>query len=229
MRCLGLINARAGSKGIPGKNIKHLNGRPLIEYSIEAGLKASRITRVVVSTDSLEIAEIARVCGADTPFMRPPELASDTALQFDAIRHAVETLEEQGDFYEVIVLIQPTCPLRNSTDIDGAIKLMEKSGAESVISVMTVHGQHPLTMYAGDPEADLQPLIDGNKAGTLRQKFPPVFWRNGAIYGMKRDLVINEGSLYGAKTVGYLMPAERSINIDEPVDWIIAETLLRQR
>lgn len=152
MRCLGLINARGGSKGIPGKNIKLLNGRPLIAYSIEAGLAASRISRVVVSTDSTEIAEVARQHGADVPFMRPLGLASDTALQLDAIRHAVSVLEAEGDFYDVIVLLQPTCPLRTYLDVDKAVDLMEKSAADTVISVMQVHGQHPLTMYVGGPE-----------------------------------------------------------------------------
>ncbi len=229
MRCLGLINARGGSKGIPGKNIKLLNGKPLIAYSIEAGLAASRISRVVVSTDSTEIAEVARQHGADVPFMRPLGLASDTALQLDAIRHAVSFLEAEGDFYDVIVLLQPTCPLRSYLDVDKAVDLMEKSAADTVISVMQVHGQHPLTMYVGGPENTLLPLMDSNKAGVLRQEFPKVLWRNGAIYGIRRDVLMDQNTLYGSKVVGYEMPEECSANIDEPVDWIVTEALLQYR
>ena len=229
MRCLGLINARGGSKGIPGKNIKLLNGKPLIAYSIEAGLAASRISRVVVSTDSTEIAEVARQHGADVPFMRPLGLASDTALQLDAIRHAVSFLEAEGDFYDVIVLLQPTCPLRSYLDVDKAVDLMEKSAADTVISVMQVHGQHPLTMYVGGPENTLLPLMDSNKAGVLRQEFPRVLWRNGAIYGIRRDVLMDQNTLYGSKVVGYEMPEECSANIDEPVDWIVTEALLQYR
>jgi CMP-N-acetylneuraminic acid synthetase len=229
MRCLGLINARGGSKGIPGKNIKPLCDKPLIAYSIEAGLAASRIARVVVSTDSAEIAEVASRYGADVPFMRPLELASDIALQLDSIRYAIARLEADGDYYDVIVLLQPTCPLRISTDIDGAINLLEEAGADTVISVMQVHGQHPLTMYTGDPRTGLSPLLDANKAGVLRQEFPRVLWRNGAIYGMRRDVVMEQQTLYGNKVVGYVMPEERSANIDEPIDWLVTEALLRHR
>lgn len=227
MRCLGLINARGGSKAIPGKNIRPLNGKPLLAYSIEAGLAATRIARVVVSTDSEDIAEVARSYGAEVPFMRPPELASDRAVQVDTIRHAVTTLEAKGDRYDVIVLLQPTCPLRVAADIDGAVNLLEKARADTVISVTQVHSQHPLTMYVGNPEKALKPLLSANEAGVLRQEFPPVLWRNGAIYAMRRNVVMEQGKLYGSKVVGYVMPEGRSANIDEPLDWILTEALIR--
>lgn len=228
MRCLGLINARGGSKAIPGKNIKPLSGKPLIAYSIQAGLAASRISRVVVSTDSAEIAKVALAYGADVPFMRPPEFALDTTLQIDTIRHAVAALEAKEDRYDIIVLLQPTCPLRTASDVDGAIELMEKTDADTVISVTQVHSQHPLTMYVGGPGSAIQPLLSGNNAGVLRQEFSPILWRNGAIYGMRRDVVMKHGVLYGSKVVGYVMPEERSANIDEEIDWVVAEALIRR-
>lgn len=226
-RVLGLINARGGSKGIPRKNVRSLNGKPLIAYAIESGLGARLIDRVVVSTDDQEIAEVAMSFGADIPFMRPPELASDKALQIDAVRHAVEQLARAGDIYDVVVILQPTCPLRSAVDVDGAISMMAESGADTVISVMEVTGQHPLTMYTREPDGRLFPLLESNRAGVLRQEFRPIWWRNGAIYAIRTPVVMMDRSLYGRRVVGYPMPAERSVNIDEPLDWIIAEAMLK--
>jgi CMP-N,N'-diacetyllegionaminic acid synthase len=226
-RVLGLINARGGSKGIPRKNIRHLNGKPLIAYAILSGLEATSVDRVVVSTDDREIAGVARDYGADTPFMRPPELASDKALQIDAVRHAIEQLAMDGDNYDVVVILQPTCPLRTAADIDGAISLMRASQADTVISVTEVTGQHPLTMYTMESDGHLSPLLASSRAGVLRQEFRPIWWRNGAIYAINKPVVMKDRSLYGGRVVGYPMPAERSVNIDEPLDWIIAEAMLQ--
>lgn len=227
MRCVGLINARGGSKGIPGKNIKSLLGKPLINYSIEAGLAAHSLARLVVSTDDPDIAEIARSAGADIPFMRPPDLATDTALQIDTIRHALLKLEEMGDFYDAVVVLQPTCPLRLASDIDGAVDTMLRTEADTVISVTEVRGQHPLTMYTATETNTLNPLFEANPAGVLRQDFQRVLWRNGAIYAIRRNVVVKDRSLYGKKVAGHMMPVERSANIDEPMDWIITEALIR--
>jgi CMP-N-acetylneuraminic acid synthetase len=229
MRVLGLINARGGSKSVPRKNIKPLLGKPLIVYSIEVGLAAKRIDRLVVSTDDGEIAGIARAAGADVPFLRPAELATDTALQIDAIRHAIASLEAEGDRFDAVAILQPTCPLRLPEDIDGALDMMERTQADTVITVCEVQGYHPLTMYTSDAAGRLSPLFEANRAGVLRQEFPTVLWRNGAIYGIRRDVVMQQGTLYGDRTVGFAMPAERSANIDEPIDWIITEALLRHR
>lgn len=226
-RVLGLINARGGSKGIPRKNVRSLNGKPLIAYAIESGLGARLIDRVVVSTDDQEIAEVAMSFGADIPFMRPSELASDNALQIDAVRHAIEQLARAGETYDVVVILQPTCPLRNAVDVDGAISMMAESGADTVISVMEVTGQHPLTMYTRESDGRLFSLLESNRAGVLRQEFRPIWWRNGAIYAIRTSVVMTDRSLYGQRVVGYPMPAERSVNIDEPLDWIIAEAMLK--
>lgn len=229
LKVLGLINARGGSKGIPRKNIKMLGGQPLIAYSIQAGLAATSLARVVVSTDDPEIADVARRFGADVPFLRPAELAGDKSLQIEAIRHAIGWLEQAGDVYDAVAVLQPTCPLRQADDIDGAIALMEGSGADTVIAVERVEGYHPFTMYSAGDAGFLTPLLPANKAGVLRQEFPPVFWRNGAVYAIRRSVVMEQNSLYGERVAGFVMPRERSVNIDEPLDWVIAEALLQHR
>jgi CMP-N-acetylneuraminic acid synthetase len=229
MRVLGLINARGGSKGIAGKNWKLLAGRPLIAYSIETGLECRRIARVVVSTDRTEIADIARNAGADVPFMRPAYLAGDDVLQIDVIRHALDALAKDGESYDTVCLLQPTCPLRSRDDVDGALELMEREQADTVITVTDVGGYHPATYYRRNGDNSLVPLINAPLAGVLRQRLEPVWWRNGAVYATRCSVVRERRSLYGDRLLGYPMPRERSVNIDEPVDWTVAEALLAAR
>lgn len=227
MRVLGLICARGGSKGIPRKNIKLLMGKPLIAYAIEVGLKAKGIERLVVSTDDQEIAEIAREYGADVPFIRPAELAQDNSLQIDAIKHALEYIQYEDGVYDALCLLQPTCPLRTVEDVDGALAVLEKERADTVISVTKVTGYHPVTMYAELADHSVVPLMRSDSAGVLRQDFSDVFWRNGAVYVVKADVLLKKNSLYGSKVCKYEMPAERSANLDEPFDWLIAEACIR--
>lgn len=227
MNVLALVNARGGSKGVPRKNVRPLLGKPLIAWSIEVGLAATRVTSLVVSTDDPEIAEIARRHGARVPFMRPMELATDETLQIDVVRHAVKFLEAQGEFYDVLLILQPTVPLRWPEDVDGALTLLETSGADSVISVCDVGGRHPLTCYLAGSGDVLSPFLPSDTRGVQRQDFGTVLWRNGAIYAMRHNIVMKENSLYGAKTVGYLMPEERSFNIDSQFDWRLTEGYMR--
>ena len=227
MKVLALVNAREGSKGVPRKNVRPLLGKPLIAWSIEAGLAAARVTSLVVSTDDPEIAEIARHHGARVPFMRPSELATDDAMQIDAVRHTVGFLEARGEFHDVVLILQPTAPLRRPEDVDGALTLLETSGADSVISVCDVGGRHPLTCYRAGAGGVLSPLLPSDTRGVQRQDFGTVLWRNGAIYAMRHDVVMKDNSLYGARTVGYLMPEERSFNIDSLFDWKLTEGYLR--
>jgi len=224
---LALVNARGGSKGVPRKNVRPLLGKPLIAWSIEAGLAATRVTSVVVSTDDPEIAEVARSHGARVPFIRPADLATDESLQIDTVRHAVGFLEAQGEFHDVVLILQPTTPLRRPEDVDGALTLLETSGADSVISICEVGGRHPLTCYRADSDNVLSPLLPSDARGVQRQEFNAVLWRNGAIYAMRRDIVMIQSSLYGARTVGYPMPEERSFNIDSLFDLRVTEGYLR--
>ena len=226
VRILGLINARGGSKGVPRKNVKSLGGKPLIAWTIEAARASRRLARLVVSTDDTEIASVARQFGAEVPFMRPQELATDTALQIDAISHALQTLGASGDDYDAVAILQPTCPMRQPGDIDGALDLLISERADTVISVMEAQGQHPLTMYTRLEDGRLTPLMEANQAGVLRQEFPTVWWRNGAVYAVRTAVILETGTLYGAKVLGYPMPPERSVNIDEPLDWMMAEAMV---
>ena len=228
MKALALVNARGGSKGVPRKNARPLLGKPLIAWSIEAGLAAERVTSLVVSTDDPEIAGVARRHGARVPFMRPVELATDEALQIDTIRHAVGFLESRGELYDVVLILQPTAPLRQPEDVDGALALLETSGADSVISVCDVGSRHPLLCYRAGADGTLSPLLPSDPRGVQRQGFDPVLCRNGAIYAMRRDVVMEDNRLFGARTVGYLMPEERSFNIDTLFDWRLTEGYLRQ-
>ncbi|HLE57406.1 MAG TPA: acylneuraminate cytidylyltransferase family protein, partial [Rhodothermia bacterium] len=143
-RVLAVIPARGGSKGVPRKNLVQLCGRPLIAYTIEAGLSAKSVSRLVVSTEDEEIASVARSLGADVPFIRPATLATDAAQSLPVVQHAVQAVEEfEGAPYEVIVMLQPTTPLRTADDIDSAVTLLLESGADSVVSVVDVGGHHP--------------------------------------------------------------------------------------
>ena len=226
MNALALILARGGSKGIPGKNIRPLSGRPLIVWSIDVALRSPSIATVVVSTDSPEIAEVARSAGARVPFLRPATLATDTALQIDAMQHAVTHLETQGERYPIVVLLQPTSPLRTVDEVEGAVGLLAGTGADSVIAVTEVTSQHPMIMYRMDPAQRLSSLLPSDGAGVRRQDFPKVYLRTGAVYATRRDVLMQQRSLYGHDSRGYVMPEERSVNIDSPMDWELAEFYL---
>lgn len=225
-KILCLINARGGSKGVPGKNIRPMRGKPLIGYSIECAKKSGMIDHIIVSTDDRAIADVATSFGADVPFLRPAELATDKAKQIDAMIHAVGFLEGQGDRFDYICILQPTCPLRAVDDVDGALELLISSSADSVITVTDVGGRHPRTLYTKDSGQRLAPYLQSDAAGVLRQDFEDLYWRTGAVYAMKRDVLMNQRSLYGTDIRGYVMPEERCFNIDSPFDWDLCEAYM---
>ncbi len=228
-RVLCLINARGGSKGVPGKNIKKLGGIPLIAHSIRAAQKSRYLTRIIISTDAQDIADIAKEYGADVPFLRPPELASDTAKQIDAIIHAIQFAEkEEGQDYDYTCILQPTCPFRSTEDIDGTLDLLFKTGCDSAITITDVGGRHPNTLYRKDDSQIITPYIDLPKAGVLRQNFEDLFWRTGSVYAMKKSVAMS-GSLYGHSTCGYLQDESRAFNIDSPFDWELCEAYLEYK
>lgn len=223
MKILGLVNARGGSKGVPGKNIKPLGGKPLIAWSIGAGLGSRLLSKVVVSTDCEKIAAAAREAGAEVPFLRPAELATNTAKQIDAVIHAVKFMEDRDGRYDYVCILQPTCPLRSSEDIDGALDLLTSSDADSVITVTDVGGRHPMTLYRKGADSCISPYLTSDGAGVLRQNFEDLYWRTGGVYAMKRDIVVERRSLYGDDVRGYEVPEERCFNIDGPFDWALCE------
>ncbi|HEV8341074.1 MAG TPA: acylneuraminate cytidylyltransferase family protein [Candidatus Binatia bacterium] len=227
LSCLGVIPARGGSKGIPRKNIRIVAGRPLIAYTIEVAQRSSRLTRTVVSTEDEEIAEVARLLGAEVPFRRPRELATNEAPSVSVACHALDFVEkEEGRRYDCLALLEPTSPLRKAEDVDGAIALLEESGADSVVSLCRLEAPHP---------AKLKILQDGRikpflpelwREGLQRQELSPVYFLNGGIYAVKRDFLIESQTFWGEKTLPYLMPEDRSVNIDTWFDLKLVECLI---
>lgn len=222
MSVIALIPARGGSKGIPRKNIAPIAGRPLIAWTIAAAL-AARVDAVVVSTDDAEIAEIARQTGADVPFLRPAALAQDDTPGLDPVLHALDELPG----YDVVMLLQPTSPLRGTSDIDAALELKTVTGAASVVSVSEA-ATHPYWTYAIAEDGRMSPLIDVAKV-MRRQDLPIVHALNGALYVADADWLRRGRRFVDADTRAYVMPQERSVDIDTPFDWLVAEALLTAR
>ena len=222
MSRLALIPARGGSKGISRKNIRPFCGKPLLQWSIDVALAAPSVDRVVVSTDDPEIAEIARAGGAEVPFLRPAELASDTAPGIAPVLHALQQLPEVSD----VLLMQPTSPLRRVEDVEAIVSLRRQSGCEAAVSV-TPSAKHPAWMFALSPQQLLEPLLPATEAA-CRQQLPPAYALNGALYLASREFLERERSFLTADALGYVMPPERSVDIDSPLDWQWGEFLMQQ-
>jgi len=230
MRVLGLIPARGGSKGIPRKNIKLLGGKPLLQYTAESALASSKLARVVLSTDDQEIAEVGRRCGLDVPFLRPPELATDQTPTLPVVRHALQWLEDHGDHFDAVCLLQPTNPLRESEDIDGCLDLLERTDADAVVSVLPVPAEHnPHWVYFEVEGGCLRLSTGESNPIARRQDLPGAFHRDGSVYACRTQVVMEKNSLYGERLVGYLMDLDRSVNIDGPEDWNRAVLALSSR
>jgi len=223
MGVLGIIPARGGSKGVPRKNIRLLCGKPLLAYSVEQALKAKRLDRLIVSTEDDEIAEVARLCGAEV-LMRSASLAQDETPMLPVIEDLLTRLDEAGTSFDIVTVLQPTCPFRSEDDIDASIECLRSGTADAVIGVYRVYSEHPAIMYRMGAEW-LEPLHP-ELNGLNRQDLPVVYKRNGAIYTIRRDAFEKEHTLWPQRSIPYIMSRERSINIDEPVDWLIAEMLM---
>lgn len=222
---LGIIPARGGSKGLPGKNLRPLGGRPLIAWSIEDALGCGVIDRVVVSTDAEEIAAEARRWGAEVPFLRPAELAADDTPTLAVLRHAVSELAAREGYRPgLVVLLQPTSPLRGRQAIRAAVAKMEEPGTDSVVTVCPVeHNPYLLRRLEGDralPFLDLDPL----RGGLRRQDLPPAYRLNGAVYAFRRDRLLGDDP-YGEVVRAVVMETWRSVDVDGEVDLVVAEAL----
>jgi len=225
MNVLGVIPARGGSKGIPGKNLAPVAGRPLLAYTADAARGSRRLSRVVVSTDDAAIADAARAMGLEVPFMRPADLASDEALMLPVLQHAVREMAAIGFAADAVVLLQPTSPLRRSAHIDAAVELLESSGADSVVTVVEVpHQFNPVSVLRLDGDR-VVPWADGVMP-LRRQDKPRVFARNGPAVLAVRTSVLTGGSLYGADTRPLIMSADESLDLDTPADLAVLEFLL---
>ncbi|HEX8920150.1 MAG TPA: acylneuraminate cytidylyltransferase family protein [Pyrinomonadaceae bacterium] len=227
IKTVGLITARGGSKSIPQKNVKLLAGKPLIAWTIEAALRSQRLSRVIVSTDDEEIARTAREWGADVPFMRPPELAQDDSPHLDVIRHALSWLESKKESeLDYLMLLQPTSPLRTTEDIDAAIQLAEEKDADAVVSVCQAQ-DHPYLSKQITPDGKLLDFVEKPQGYLPRQKLPPAYSLNGAIYLVRRAVLLERDDWYTESTFAYIMPPERSFDIDTPWDLHLVELILR--
>lgn len=224
MTPLIIIPARGGSKGIPKKNIVELAGRPLIDYTIQAALKVAPIDHIILSTDSEEIVTVAERCGLPVAYRRPKELATDTAGSREVILDAMDWADNQGIGYDAVVLLQPTSPLRVAEDILGAMSKYTPD-IDMVVSVAEARCNPYYNCFETDETGYLK-ISKGEGQYTRRQDVPPVYEYNGAVYAINPQS-IRKMTLGGfPRRVPYLMPTERSVDIDAPVDLLVAEHLL---
>ncbi len=227
MTTICTICARGNSKGLPGKNSKSLLGKPLISYTIEQALTSGLFTKVFVSTDSNEIAEIAKASGATVPFIRPSELAQDETPKMDAINHLVNFVEKRGEIFDTIVDLDPTSPLRNIDDIKNALDCL-KDGVDAVITAYKSN-KNP---YFNMVEVDLNGHAILSKKSTSeffsRQSCTPVYAMNASIYVWRKE-ALTKGLWDNKKIHLYAMPMERSIDIDTPLDWKLVELLMAEK
>lgn len=226
---IAIIPARGGSKELPGKNIKIINGKPLIAWTIETALSSNYIKDIIISTDDKKIASIAESYGGKVPFLRPSELAQDNSKAIDNYICTLEKLHDDFNFVEdEFIVLHPTSPLRLTDDIDSAIELFYKKRAESVISVTKL--KHPIQwMVRINKNKTLYSFFDKDLLEKNRQEFSKVYIPNGAIYILKYSLIKEKHTYYSARTYAYIMPPERSIDIDNSLDFEIAELLLRKQ
>ena len=223
MNIVAIIPARGGSKGIPRKNIKELDGKPLIAYIIETALKVEELDRVIVSTEDEEIAEIAKKCGAEVPFIRPEELAKDETPTLPVLQHTVKYLEEKESYRpDIIVLLYATSPLLKAERVSEAIRMLKEGEFESILSVVEDKGHYWLEKD-GKYER-MYPKIVKNRQFTI-----PLFKENGAIYVYKRDILMKGGIMDDTTRGLLIMQRDESIDVDEPIDFEIAKLLMRRR
>ncbi|WP_352418296.1 acylneuraminate cytidylyltransferase family protein [Proteiniborus sp.] len=224
-RFLAIIPARSGSKGLKDKNIKNLNGKPMIAYTIEAAKECNIFEEIIVSTDSLKYAEISNKYGASVPFLRPEYLSTDTATTNDVIECTIKELQKIGKEFDYFILLQPTSPLRTSEDILGAVKLLHKKNANCVVSVCEAE-HSPLYMNTLDESLSMDVFLPKD-IKTRRQEFPTYYRLNGAIYISKVDYFLKYNNFYGEKSYAYIMDKIRSIDIDDEFDFIMAENYIK--
>jgi CMP-N,N'-diacetyllegionaminic acid synthase len=225
-RCLAIIPARGGSKGIPGKNLARLGGIPLIAWTIAAAKSCPLVDRVLVSTDDPTIADAARQAGAEAPFLRPASISHDTASSIDAVRHAVSYLaEHEGDKPDIVALLQPTSPFRTGSDLTAALELLKSSGADGLISVVKVR-HHPAYMKAMQQDGSLVPIAQRPATGEPRQALPHTYAPNGSIYLVRTSTLETGGDWSSGRCVGYVMEDRHSIDIDEPWDLELARMMV---
>ncbi|MEK9627538.1 MAG: acylneuraminate cytidylyltransferase family protein [Nitrospinota bacterium] len=226
-KVLCIIPARSGSKAIPQKNIKILCGKPLIAYSIEQALKIDSIDRTIVSTDDKEIAKISNRFGAETPFIRPSHLAQDDSSTLDVLLHTMEWCQSnENKTYDIILLLHANAPLRNLNDIQKCLEILVKKSADNVFSVTPASNNPYFNMVEQTDNGGVSLVKKGNFSN--RQSAPPVYDMNSSIYTWWAETLMEKKAIFMPKTKIHVMPRERSIDIDEPLDFRIAEMIMKE-
>ena len=229
MRILGIIPARGGSKGIPGKNIKDLGGKPLLAYTIQTALESNLLSRCILSSDSGEIIRTGKDLGIEVPFIRPAEFSKDETPSIEVVKHALAYFAKAGEHFEAVCLLQPTTPFRTKGLIDKAIGKFESGKYDSLLSVREVpHEFNPHWVFE-EKDGKLQISTGEKNIITRRQELPKAYHRDGAIYLTRTEVVLNENSLYGEK-IGFIEnPGKDYVNLDTETDWQKAEQILKNR
>jgi CMP-N,N'-diacetyllegionaminic acid synthase len=231
-RILCIVPARAGSKGLPDKNVRLLDGKPLLTWPITAALGSQHVDRVIVSTDSQDYADIALAAGADVPFLRPVELASDLSPSIDFILHAIDELEQSDDSYDWLLLLEPTSPLTETSDVDAAIAMLSaaEGQADAVVGITAMESQHPAYSVTCDAKGRIAPL-QGQRFADMprRQDLAPVFNLDGSLYLSTIAALRRERGFCHDRTLGYVTSQEKSMEVDSLMDFICIEALLSYR
>jgi CMP-N-acetylneuraminic acid synthetase len=226
---LGIVPARGGSKGVPGKNIRPLAGRTLLEYTAAAAQESGVIDRVILSTDSPEIADAGRGAGLEVPFLRPAALAGDDTPMLEVLQHAVTTVSAGGWVPDLIVLLQPTSPLRRGARIREAVTLLRASGADSVVSVVEVPRHLSPDYVMRIEDGLLRPFLPEGARVTRRQDARAAYAREGTVYAFRRATLERFGTIYGEDCRPLVLDPDESLSIDSPADWAAAERILAGR
>ncbi|CUU67841.1 acylneuraminate cytidylyltransferase family protein [Campylobacter hyointestinalis subsp. hyointestinalis] len=227
---LAIIPARSGSKGLKDKNIKKLCGKPLLAWSIESANNSKYIDEIAVSTDSNKYLKIAKEYGVNTPFLRPKELAEDTTTTFDSIKHTIDYYKNvsQKEF-DYIVLLEPTSPLREASDIDNAIEMLLNSSADSIVGICRCESQNPAFLVKKDKEGFISGYKNKDMKVLRRQEIDDLYFFEGSIYISKCSTLLDRKTFYHKKTIGYEVPKYKSFEIDDIVDFIIIEALIKYK
>lgn len=227
MRILGLIPARGGSKGIPRKNIKKLNGKPLIEYTFESAKKSKKLDKIIVSSDDDEIINFSKDNGISAPFKRPTEHARDNSSTFSVVKHVIDYFENNYQFFDAICLLQPTSPFRSKNLIDDACTLLFDSDADSIISVKNVpHEYNPHWVFEKKEKGYLELSTGEKEIVKRRQELTEAFVRDGSVYVMRVDTIKKYKNIYGQKILPVKNQSKFQVNIDDEKDWENAEDYL---
>ena len=227
LKVVCLINARSGSKSIPNKNIKKLQGLPLIAWSIKIALNANCFTKVFVNTDSKQIAKISESFGAEVPFLRPKKYATDNSKQIDAITYFIQKIAKSNEKFDAVAILQPTFPLRIVKDITSCIDKMVRTNADTVITLTKVNNSTLHTLYKFTNKGHPRPIIKFSNKGTIRQNLPDIYKRVGCVYLIKKKIILKSKSIYGKNIQSVLIDERRSFDLDSMFDWNLLESWLK--